>query len=266
MERFKIIPRVLIATTFLLNSCTPVAPRKDPSKEASKNFSHPAQTFSTDIKESHIQLPLAKILEIKSNLPDRPSFFGSQYLADNEAEATMVAHSLGVESPSNMCGDLAIRILKDMGVIPQTVSDNALHTADPVKQWNRFLKVFPESEFEVIHIKTPAARYDFANNPLLPGDFIFLTGALYRGFGHMIAITEDDSSGHAYTVTNIWKKDGTTIRKIMVEDLNIPYDPNASLYYDPTKPDEPFFNNGWKRGSPYGETALNMYIFRRKLP
>ena len=144
------------------------------------------------------------------------------YLAGNTERANEVARKIdwlqnGFEDVSDMCGPLSGQILIDAGII-RPLSRDELRTYFWLKKADRdkalLLRVFPEDKFEWRFIEHPFGTYDFASDPLEPGDWIYLfanEGGVERGgnFNHMLTVTrvERDQNGRvaaAYSVTNIY--------------------------------------------------------------
>ena len=155
-----------------------------------------------------------------------------QYLAPSETDATIVANSLRYlpynAHPSNMCGPLAAVILRDGSIISANTDLKDFWLLNPRTQTDILAGVFPESRFELKEIRTPLHQYDFANNPLSVGDFLYLYAGPNGNFDHMLTVTRVDKKGRAYTLTNVNTDDGYIIDEFML------YDPNASgegLFY-----------------------------------
>ena len=253
----------LIMAALFMSSCSPVVAPQEPKAKRAKDSPTATQTFIPDIQDLPAATPqsvvkVAEINKVPDSKPQAPNL--DEFLTSNEAETVMVAHSLGVDDPSNMCGPLAVAILKKMGFLPDYTAAKSYWIFNPEEKSERE-RLFPSDKFDYIRVMEPVNRYDFSKNPFQVGDFVFLSGG---SFGHMLAVTEIDDQGRAYTITNIKQYDGTfKIEKIMLYDPNIPVDPKATLYYDPKKPDEPYFNNGWAILSPHGRTGVNFYIWRK---
>jgi hypothetical protein len=159
------------------------------------------------------------------------------YIAHSPEEADVVARKMGYidgmnESASNACGPLSIAIMKDAGLLPDSTSLHEIWLLD-LRQEGILTNVlqrlyFPPQTYDYIKIDQSVGDYDFQNNPLFPGDWLFLYTA-GNGFDHMLVVTRVDESGAAYTVTNIDRGDGFIISE---ERL---YDPNYAdegLFYE----------------------------------
>lgn len=89
-------------------------------------------------------------------------------------------------------------------------------------------------DYEVFHYDTPLAEFDFTAWPLKPADFLY-TYAKDGGFEHMFVVTEVDSEGRAYTVTNQYQGWGSQLwgnMLILRYMLYDPHDPGAGIIYN----------------------------------
>ena len=155
-----------------------------------------------------------------------------QYLAPNEADATLIANSLGYlpyhAHPSNMCGPLAGVILRDGSIISANTNLNDFWLLNPRTHEDVLEKIFPASLFELTEVRIPLNEYNFAENPLSVGDFLYLYAGPNGNFDHMLTVTHIDKNSKAYTVTNLNTDDGYIVDEFML------YDPNAygeGLFY-----------------------------------
>ena len=155
-----------------------------------------------------------------------------QYLAPSEADATIVANSLGYlpynAHPSNMCGPLATVILRDGGIISADTDLKDFWLLNPRTETDILAGIFPESRFELTEIRSPLKEYDFAKNPLFVGDFLYLYAGPNGNFDHMLTVTRIDKKGRAYTLTNVNTDDGYIIDEFMLYD---PSTPDEGLFY-----------------------------------
>jgi hypothetical protein len=136
------------------------------------------------------------------------------YLAADTKSANQVARAIdwlgsdGLESPNTMCGPLAWSILNHAGAFPPGVGgwswgSKTFWLAKPTTN-GRPWSLFPPDTYQVVHISQPLSAYDFSSSPLYPGDFLY-TYSKKDGFDHMLVVTEKDSDGNVYTVTNLVK-------------------------------------------------------------
>ena len=97
---------------------------------------------------------------------------------------------------------------------------------------------FPQLEYDYIRVEESVGSYDWAKNPLLPGDWLYLFVrkgvSKYDGFDHMLVVTRVDDRGRAYSVTNINKGDGFVIQEELLYD---PRRPNLGLFAELTNDD-----------------------------
>jgi hypothetical protein len=141
--------------------------------------------------------------------------------------------SSGQEDPSNMCGPLSAAILQEAGLLPATVGPVAnlknYWLANPATN-GRPWSLFPRDQYVVYHFATGTDRFDFAEWPLMPGDFVYTYSG--RGsFSHMFVVTEVDAAGRAYTVTNQLQPDaGYLVQRVMLYD---PREHEAGVLHSP---------------------------------
>lgn len=166
------------------------------------------------------------------------------YLAPYPEDADKIARSLNFldgrrESAENICGPLSAAILRDAGLLP----DQTGPVQDLKSYWQarpstngRPWSLFPESDYEVFRYDTPLAEFDFTAWPLQPADFVY-TYAKHSGFEHMFVVTEVDTEGRAYTVTNQYQSWANELWGSM---LILRY-----LLYDPNSPGEGIIYNEW---------------------
>jgi hypothetical protein len=133
------------------------------------------------------------------------------------------------EDPSNMCGPLSAAILREAGLLPASVGPVAnlksYWLANPVTN-GRPWSLFPADLYQLNRFKTGIDRFDFDAWPLMPGDFVY-TYAGRGSFSHMFVVTEVDSTGRAYTVTNQLQGDGGyLVQRVLLYD---PQDEQAGV-------------------------------------
>ncbi len=157
------------------------------------------------------------------------------YLASTEGEANAIARNLGFAGAgshaSNMCGPLAVALLRDAGLIEVYVDLHDFWLLQMDKNPAVVYEVFPPTKFDYYHFDTPINEFDFQAFPLLPGDFLYLYAGSRGTFNHMLTVTRVDAAGRAYTVTNLNGPAGYTIQEAMLYD---PSQPGVGLFYDYT--------------------------------
>ncbi|HPR35059.1 MAG TPA: hypothetical protein PKY64_05240 [Anaerolineaceae bacterium] len=172
------------------------------------------------------------------------------YLADTAEEADLVAREIDFasgphESADNACGPLTVAILRDGGYLPEDANPHDMWLLCPredIPGCNGLdildQKYFPLLDYDYIRVDESVGSYDWAKNPLQPGDWLYLFVrkgiSKYDGFDHMLVVTRVDDSGRAYSVTNINKGDGFVIQEELLYD---PRRPNLGLFAELTNDD-----------------------------
>jgi hypothetical protein len=156
------------------------------------------------------------------------------YLADSDRAAAAVARRIGwlgeegLEGPNTMCGPLAWAILKDSGVFPPgwgawSEGPRVFWLAMP-RNNGRPWSLFPSDSYRLYQFREPLSKFHFGDFRLYPGDFVY-TYSQRNGFDHMMVVTEVDSQGNVYSVTNLTQvnpEKRTTIERVLVLNLNDP--------------------------------------------
>lgn len=238
--------RFVAATSLILSACAPVVAKRNEVKSHSKITETPTQTFTPTPTETSI--PKTPTPEIPTSTPEL-SF---------DTKIDGINYDL-----SNICGPLAADILISYGFWqPGRVVPHDFWTLNPYNQPDRVKKLFPDSMFTYIHFDGPTELHDFKKEPLQPGDFVFLYSADDYGFSHMLAVTEVDEDGAAWSVTNILQTDGSfKIQKVKLYNPNVV---GTSILYDPNNPNAPMLQGGWGIWSPHGRTGVKFDVWRLK--
>lgn len=165
------------------------------------------------------------------------------YLADTPAKADEIARKIDFaadlhESADNACGPLTVAIMRDSGFMPADANPHEMWLLCPREEipechgldvLNRFF--FPQEDYEYSRVTESVGTYDWAKNPLKPGDWLYLFVkkgvSKYDGFDHMLVVTRVDERGRAYSVTNINKGDGFIIQEELLYD---PKRPGVGLF------------------------------------
>lgn len=169
------------------------------------------------------------------------------YLADTAEEADLVAREIDFasglhESADNACGPLTVAILRDGGYLPEDANPHDMWLLCPredIPGCNGLnvldQKYFPQSNYEYIRVEESVGSYNWAKNPLQPGDWLYLFVkkgvSKYNGFDHMLVVTRVDDRGRAYSVTNVNKGDGFVIQEELLYD---PRRPSLGLFAELT--------------------------------
>lgn len=158
-----------------------------------------------------------------------------KYVAPTESEAIKVARSIGYlvneGHPASMCGPLSLVILQKAGLIDPAIDLHSFWYLDPRPgvDYNLVKASFPPEHYQWISLHTSIDKIDFKANPLFAGDFIYIYAGSYGTFEHVITVDRVDSSGRAYTVTNLHGPDGYTIKEVMLYD---PANPGIGQIHD----------------------------------
>jgi hypothetical protein len=178
-----------------------------------------------------------------NNNPHLLYLASQEYIAATPFEADKVARRIGFlggrnESASLACGPLSIAILKDARWLPSTASVQRIWLLCPRDRPGcNGLKTlqeeyFPPEQYDYLRVAESIKTYDFRAHPLQPGDWIYLFASV-NGFDHMLVVTRVDSSGIAYSVTNLNRGDGFVIVEAPLYD---PSRPGHGLFYELTDP------------------------------
>ncbi|MGI6259234.1 MAG: hypothetical protein ACOYKC_05185 [Anaerolineaceae bacterium] len=169
------------------------------------------------------------------------------FLAFTPEDADQVARRIDFasgphESADNACGPLTVAILKAGGYLPEDASEHDMWLLCPreenpechgMETLQRLF--FPVDDYDYIRVEESVGTYDWEENPLEPGDWLYLFVmkgiSNYRGFDHMIVVTRVDENGAAYSVTNIDYGEGFVITEALLYD---PDNPGEGLFYDLT--------------------------------
>ena len=210
----------------------------------------PTANATTAPTNTHTPIPSATpvpptaTLTLKQQREARLYQASLHYLADTAEQADLVAREIDFasgphESADNACGPLTVAIMRDGGYLPEDANPHDMwllcprednpecHGLDTLEQ-----KFFPKTEYDYIWVDESIGSYDWAKNPLQPGDWLYLFVrkgiSKYEGFDHMLVVTRVDDYGRAYSVTNINKGDGFVIQE--------------ELLYDPRRPGQGLFS------------------------
>jgi len=209
--------------------------------------STPAPTNTPTLIPSPTPVPPTATLTLRQQREAQLYQASLHYLADTAEEADLVAREIDFaadphESADNACGPLTVAIMRDSGYLPEDADPHDMwllcpreelpecHGLDTLHQ-----KFFPESEYNYFRVEENIGSYNWAKNPLQPGDWLYLFVrkgiSKYDGFDHMLVVTRVDDRGRAYSVTNINKGDGFVIREELLYD---PRRPSLGLFAELT--------------------------------
>ena len=156
------------------------------------------------------------------------------YLANTAEEADLVAREINFasgphESADNACGPLTVAILRDSGYLPEDANPHDMWLLCPredIPGCNGLVildqQYFPRSDYDYFRIEESVGSYDWAKNPLQPGDWLYLFVrkgiSKYDGFDHMLVVTRVDDRGRAFSVTNLNRGNGFVIQEELLYD------------------------------------------------
>jgi hypothetical protein len=154
-------------------------------------------------------------------------------IADSKRVAKEI-NGVGYGDPSNICGPLAVAILRDAGVISSSIVPHDYWLLDPAKVIDQRLiaAAFPPERFTHQEFSTPLNKVDWNASPLLPGDFLFIWHGSWGNFDHMLTVNRVDTKGRTYAVTNFGTPEGHMIAETMLYD---PLDPTGGIFHAWTK-------------------------------
>ena len=161
------------------------------------------------------------------------------YLAQTETETWQVAANLGYAPapfggyPSNMCGPLAISILKDAGILSQATDLHDFWLLKPEEDGLLLQNTFPAGQFEWLHSDQPIDQIDYSQFPLRAGDLVYIYSGFQGDYSHVLVVTRVDSDGRAYSVTNNFTESGFVVLEYLLYD---PDNPGIGILYDWTNP------------------------------
>ena len=151
----------------------------------------------------------------------------AQSTVEDSKRISKEINGVGYGDPSNICGPLAIAILRDAGLLTDTqVTPHDFWLLNPVvPEDHKFLdRVFPSPRFLHIRFTTPINKMDWRSFPLLPGDFLFIWHGSGGNFDHMLVVTRVDSNLSTYSVTNYGTPQGFVITETKLYNPSDPLD------------------------------------------
>jgi hypothetical protein len=157
-------------------------------------------------------------------------------------------NGVGYGDPTNICGPLAIAILRDAGIIDINTIPHDFWLLDPRQVTDQQLieAAFPQDRWTHSVVPTSLKEVDWIATPLQPGDFLFIWHGSWGNFDHMLVVNHVDSAGRTYAVTNYGTPDGYMIAETMLYDPN---DARAGMFHTWTK----------VRDAPLGSTGFGGY-------
>lgn len=245
---------LMISLVLALCACTIVSPTPTPTMTvAPSKTATPSPTATQTLPPTRTKTPTplpptpTATMTAKEKAEEKLWQASLDYLAFTPEEADQVARRIDFasgphESADNACGPLTVALLKSGGYLPEEASEHDMWLLCPrednpechgLEILNR--EFFPKQEYDYIRVEESIGTYDWVENPLQPGDWLYLFVrkgiSNYTGFDHMIVVTRVDEEGAAYSVTNINYGEGFVITEALLYD---PEDPGVGLFYDLT--------------------------------
>jgi hypothetical protein len=176
--------------------------------------------------------------------------------AEDSRRVSKQINGVGYGDPSNICGPLAVAILRDAGLINPEIVPHDFWLLNPSASTDQRLlaEAFPADSYSYTRILTPLNKMNWQATPLLPGDFLFIRHGSGGNFDHMLVVSRVDSSLRTYAVTNYGTSQGYVIAETVLYDPN---DPAAGIFHTWTK----------EREAILGATGFGGFdLWRRKTP
>lgn len=160
------------------------------------------------------------------------------FIAPTNAESkkmSVAINGLRFSDPNTTCGPLAIAILQKAQIISSV--ENVPHDyflINPDNGLDRQLleRTFPNEHYVNTRYKIKLNQVNWAAQPLMPGDFLYIYAGEQGNFEHMLVVTRVDQAGRAYSVTNYNTEEGFIINEVLLYD---PLVPSAGIFAQWTK-------------------------------
>ena len=186
----------------------------------------------------------------------KSSLYYSQSTSEDRLRVLEQINGVGYGDPSNICGPLAIAILRDAKLVAPDVAPHDFWLLNPDAATDRgtLRRAFPADRFAHSRIITPLNKMDWKSSPLLPGDFLFIWHGSGGNFDHMLVVNRVDKDRRAYAVTNFGTQEGYVITETLLYDPN---DPATGIFHTWTR----------ERDAILGSTGFGGFdLWRRKAP
>ncbi|MFN8413776.1 MAG: hypothetical protein U0Z26_15450 [Anaerolineales bacterium] len=154
-------------------------------------------------------------------------------LAESKKMSVQI-NGLRFSDPTTTCGPLAAAILQKAGILNADFVPHNFFLINPDNGIDRNLleRTFPDDRYTNTRYKIKLNKVNWIQQPLLPGDFLYIYAGEQGNFEHMLVVTRVDRAGRAYSVTNYGTEAGFIINEVMLYD---PADPTAGIFYQWTK-------------------------------
>lgn len=272
---FDLLPIASTTTAAQLSFTPTIFPSATPTTS-------PTPTFTPVPTLMHIQIATAIITPTTTSTPDvvqnaidtgalafagpltnaqqidlyRSSLAYVQTTVEGSRSISKEINGVGYGDPTNICGPLAIAILRDAQLVTTDLTPHDFWLLNPSASTDARLleKAFPWEQFSHVIIATPINKMDWRASPLLPGDFLFIWHGSGGNFDHMLVVSRVDSSARVYAVTNYGTPEGFVIAEALLYDPN---DPSVGLFHQWTR----------ERDAILGSTGFGGFeLWRRRTP
>jgi len=148
---------------------------------------------------------------------------------EQSKQMSVLINKVRFSDPSTTCGPLSIAILQKAGLLSEDLVAHDFFLINPDLGKDRVIinSVFPQEKYSDTRYKVRIDQADWATNPLMPGDFVYIYSGTGGNFEHMLVVNRVDSQGRAYSVNNYNTQQGFVINEALLYD---PADSNAGLF------------------------------------
>jgi hypothetical protein len=153
---------------------------------------------------------------------------------ERSRQMSALINLLPYSDPSTICGPLSIAILQRAEILSQELMPYDFFLINPgLGRDRQILKTaFPVDRYESTRFGIKLDEFNWATEPLMPGDFVYIYSGSGGNFEHMLVVNRVDIGGRTYSVTNFNTEQGFIIDQVMLYD---PHDPTAGLFAQWTK-------------------------------
>jgi hypothetical protein len=182
-----------------------------------------------------------------------------EFVAKTNEESTRISEAitgLRFSDPSTICGPLTVAIYQSAGLLDPGFSPRRFFLLNPDLDQDRQIisSAFPSDTHTDTRYRVKINNFNWVENPLLPGDFVYLYAGSQGNFEHMLVVTRVDARGRAFSVTNYNTDTGFLIDEVMLYDA---LDPSAGIFAQWTRKEEQLL----------GSTGFAGFeVWRRKAP
>jgi len=170
--------------------------------------------------------PLTKVQQVQLYV----SSLGFRRSTTNEARILGESfNGSGYGAPSDICGPLSIAILQDAGLLDKSINPHDFWLLNPDVLQNRQMlkRVFISERYENHRFKVRLNSFNWRENPLQPGDFLYIYSGTGGNFEHMLVVNRVDSQLRTFAVTNYNTPEGFIINEVMLYD---PADSSVGIF------------------------------------